>query len=70
MKFFTLAALLATAASVLAAPAPAASGSATVSYDQVYDSKSGSLDTVACSNGPNGLESKGQCFFTYGRGHG
>ena len=60
MKVITLAALLATAASVFALPAPAAtSGSATVSYDQVYDNKSGSLDTVACSNGPNGLETKG-----------
>ena len=60
MKVISLAALLATAASVFALPAPAAtSGSATVSYDQVYDNKSGSLDTVACSNGPNGLETKG-----------
>ena len=47
MKVISLAALLATAASVFALPAPAAtSGSATVSYDQVYDNKSGSLDTV------------------------
>ena len=66
MKVITLAALLATAASVFALPAPAAtSGSATVSYDQVYDNKSGSLDTVACSNGPNGLETKGTLLQIY-----
>lgn len=28
----------------------------TLSYDTTYDSSSGSLDTVACSNGANGLE--------------
>ena len=31
----------------------------TVSYDTAYDNAGQSLDTVACSNGPNGLESKG-----------
>ncbi|KAF7356560.1 hypothetical protein MVEN_00989700 [Mycena venus] len=31
----------------------------TVAYDQTYDSASTSLDVVACSNGLNGLESKG-----------
>ena len=36
----------------------------TVSYDQTYDNKSGSLTTVACSDGPNGLLTKG--FTTFG----
>ncbi|KAF7356561.1 hypothetical protein MVEN_00989800 [Mycena venus] len=31
----------------------------TVTYDQIYDSASTSLNAVACSNGLNGLESKG-----------
>ena len=35
----------------------------TVSYDQTYDNASGSLDTVACSDGPNGLETKGYTTF-------
>ncbi|EKM60320.1 uncharacterized protein PHACADRAFT_54316, partial [Phanerochaete carnosa HHB-10118-sp] len=30
----------------------------TVSYDQMYDNASGSLTTVACSDGPNGLLTK------------
>ncbi|KZT11128.1 Cerato-platanin [Laetiporus sulphureus 93-53] len=37
--------------------------SASVSYDNTYDNAAGSLDTVACSNGPNGLESKGYTTF-------
>ncbi|CDO74206.1 hypothetical protein BN946_scf185043.g258 [Trametes cinnabarina] len=36
----------------------------TVSYDQTYDNKSGDLHTVACSDGPNGLLTKG--FTTFG----
>ncbi|KAK7006792.1 Cerato-platanin [Favolaschia claudopus] len=36
----------------------------TVSYDQIYDSKSESLNAVACSNGVSGLENKG--FKTFG----
>lgn len=36
----------------------------TASFDPTYDNKSGSLDTVACSNGSNGLENKG--FTTFG----
>ncbi|KAJ7716419.1 Cerato-platanin [Mycena olivaceomarginata] len=31
----------------------------TVAYDETYDSASTSLNVVACSNGVNGLESKG-----------
>ncbi|KAI9069531.1 Cerato-platanin [Trametes sanguinea] len=36
----------------------------TLSYDQTYDNKSGDLHTVACSDGPNGLLTKG--FTTFG----
>jgi len=36
----------------------------TVSYDNTYDNPSGSLDTVACSDGSNGLVTKG--FPTFG----
>ncbi|KJA15936.1 hypothetical protein HYPSUDRAFT_71710 [Hypholoma sublateritium FD-334 SS-4] len=36
----------------------------TVSYDTAYDNAGQSLDTVACSNGPNGLETRG--FTTFG----
>ncbi|KAI0081418.1 Cerato-platanin [Panus rudis PR-1116 ss-1] len=35
----------------------------TVSYDRTYDNKSGSLATVACSDGPNGLLTKGYTTF-------
>lgn len=37
----------------------AATTTVSVSYDQVYDNGSNSLDTVACSNGVNGLETAG-----------
>ncbi|KAI8974264.1 Cerato-platanin [Trametes punicea] len=46
---------------------PAALGATTtvsVSYDEVYDDASGSLTTVACSDGENGLITKG--FTTFG----
>jgi len=33
--------------------------STSVTYDQTYDNKAGSLSTVACSNGANGLLTKG-----------
>ncbi|KAF8810055.1 cerato-platanin-related secreted protein [Phlegmacium glaucopus] len=36
----------------------------TVSFDTTYDNAAQSLNTVACSNGPNGLESRG--FTTFG----
>ncbi|KAI0806851.1 Cerato-platanin [Fomes fomentarius] len=36
----------------------------TVSYDETYDNKAGSLTTVACSDGENGLIHKG--FDTFG----
>ncbi|KAJ2926336.1 hypothetical protein H1R20_g10749, partial [Candolleomyces eurysporus] len=36
----------------------------TVSYDTVYDNRAGSLSWVACSDGPNGLLTKG--FTTFG----
>jgi len=36
----------------------------TLSYDPTYDNSGGSLSTVACSNGPNGLLTAG--FTTFG----
>ncbi|KIY50660.1 Cerato-platanin [Fistulina hepatica ATCC 64428] len=59
MKFFaSLLALFAVATSVVA-------GGATVpvTYDETYDNWSQSLDTVACSNGQNGLLTKGYTTF-------
>lgn len=57
MKFSTAVATLVFAATALAAPS--ASSTVTVSFDQAYDNSAASLDTVSCSNGPNGLESQG-----------
>ena len=53
MKFTSLAlTLLATVSTTLAA-------TVTVSYDETYDNADGQLTTVACSDGPNGLITKG-----------
>ena len=61
MKVLSLFYMLAAAAAAIAAPAtPDASGSATVSYDEVYDNAVGDLHTVACSDGPNGMLTKGK----------
>lgn len=57
MKFFAAVATLVFAASAALA-APSATTTVTVSYDQMYDNASGSLTTVACSDGPNGLLTK------------
>lgn len=54
MKFTPVLSLLAAAGAALAQ-----SFTATVTFDQTFDNPEGSLDTVACSNGPNGLETKG-----------
>lgn len=59
MKFFAITYLLAAAAAAFAAPA-ATEATATVSYDETYDNASGSLLTVACSDGPNGMITKGK----------
>ncbi|KAH9950653.1 Cerato-platanin [Amylocystis lapponica] len=59
MQFTTI--LIALAAAVL--PTVLAQ-SVSVSYDEAYDVSSTSLNEVACSDGPNGLESKG--FTTFG----
>ena len=56
MKFFATLASLALFA--------AASSATQISYDDTYDSKTTSLDVVACSDGANGLETKG--FTTFG----
>ena len=50
MKFVSLVALFA---------APLAANAIRVSWDSVYDNGAQSLNTVACSDGANGLESKG-----------
>ena len=42
----------------LAAAASATASTVSVSYDTTYDSASGSLTTVACSDGANGLITK------------
>lgn len=58
MKFAAaVSALLFAASAVLAAPS--ATTTVTVSYDQTYDNANGDLHTVACSDGPNGMLSKG-----------
>nr|BAN04650.1 cerato-platanin-like protein 4 [Grifola frondosa] len=44
-------------------PAAFAQTSVSVSYDQTYDGASTSLDEVACSDGPNGLITKGYTTF-------
>ena len=49
MKFVSLVALLV---------APLVATATRVSWDPTYDNGSQSLDTVACSDGPNGLEPK------------
>ncbi|KAG6325798.1 hypothetical protein ID866_13291 [Astraeus odoratus] len=55
MKFvYTLVPLLA-----IALPVTSQTTTQTLSYDRVYDNSSQSLDSLACSNGSNGLESKG-----------
>ena len=63
MQFFgLLATITALAASTLAAPS--ATTSVTVSYDTIYDAAGTSLTQVACSDGTNGLLTKG--FTTFG----
>ena len=51
------------ALAILAAAAAPALG-VTLSYDETYDNSAGSLSTVACSDGSNGLLTKG--FSTFG----
>ena len=61
MKFSVASILAALAAVAVAAPAPEATPVAvSVSFDQVYDNPNGSLTTVSCSNGSNGLINKGK----------
>ncbi|KAH7911891.1 Cerato-platanin [Hygrophoropsis aurantiaca] len=57
MKFATIVTVVA-----LAIPALATT-TFTVTYDPIYDEGSTSLDQVACSDGPNGLESDGYTNF-------
>ncbi|CCL98474.1 uncharacterized protein FIBRA_00472 [Fibroporia radiculosa] len=58
MKFITVSAAIA-----LLAPAVLAQTSVTVAYDTAYDQGSSSLDTVSCSDGANGLITKGYTTF-------
>ncbi|GJE94765.1 Cerato-platanin [Phanerochaete sordida] len=62
MKFFTpITTLVFAAAAALAAPS--ATTTVTVSYDETYDNAAGSLLTVACSDGPEGMINKGYTTF-------
>ncbi|KAI9000591.1 cerato-platanin-like secreted protein [Trametes punicea] len=66
MQFFAiLISALSLAAATLGAPNTSGSGTSTwqVTFDPVFDNKSNSLNKVACSNGHNGLESKGYTTF-------
>jgi len=58
MKFISL------IVAILALVLPTLTFAATVTYDQTYDKKSTDLDVVACSNGANGLKTRG--FTTFG----
>ncbi|KAG9312667.1 Cerato-platanin [Chiua virens] len=54
MKFLSMLAVLSAAVS----PSIAQSGSVKVTYDSLYDNPNWSLGNTACSDGPNGLQSK------------
>ena len=47
------------ALTLLAAVSTTLAATVTVSYDETYDNANGQLTTVACSDGPNGLITKG-----------
>lgn len=59
MRFSVLTTILYAAAAAFAAPAPRDLPTAHVTADGSYDDPNTSLDIVACSNGPNGLLTKG-----------
>ncbi|PSR79033.1 hypothetical protein PHLCEN_2v7220 [Hermanssonia centrifuga] len=65
MKFAALTSLLCAVTASLALPS-ARTTTAKVTYDQTYDNPNGSLNSVACSNGVNGLITKGMfpCRYT------
>ena len=54
MKFISAIALLASSLAV---------GATQITWDSVYDQGTDSLDIVACSNGPNGMITKGYNLF-------
>ena len=64
MKFFSIAAAFTLAIPVTFASVIRATSTDPVRYDQTYDNSGQSLSTVSCSNGPNGLLTKG--FTTFG----
>ncbi|KIJ35438.1 hypothetical protein M422DRAFT_180833 [Sphaerobolus stellatus SS14] len=59
MHFTSLFTILVLFASTSMAAPPSAPFTTTVTYDNTYDSPTGSLNSVACSNGANGLVTKG-----------
>lgn len=59
---FTTSAILAT---IFSLPAVFSQTTYKVTYNQYYDDGSNSLSTVACSNGENGLLTKGRQAFIY-----
>jgi hypothetical protein len=58
MKFFST-----LVSSLVLAVVPSVVLATQISYDTAYDVSSSSLDTVSCSNGANGLETKGYTTF-------
>ena len=58
MKFFST-----LVSSLILAVMPSVVLATQISYDTAYDVSSSSLDTVSCSNGANGLETKGYTTF-------
>ncbi len=65
MKFFALTSFL--CAIIVALASPTTTTTVSVSYDQTYDNAAGSLDTVACSDGPNGMLTKGESLTLYAK---
>ena len=59
MKFITAIALLATSAAALNVPRWDTDGTYQLRYDSTYGNPSQSLSVVSCSNGDNGMITKG-----------
>ena len=62
MKLFTTVVVLGTLGALSALPTFLAK-TESLSYDKVYDNPKGSLDSVACSDGPYGLTTRGYTTF-------
>ncbi|KIJ45441.1 hypothetical protein M422DRAFT_166828 [Sphaerobolus stellatus SS14] len=63
MHFTSLFTILALFTSTSMAAPPSVPFDTTVTYDNTYDNPTGSLNSVACSNGANGLVTKGYTTF-------